>query len=126
MRYNYLFIYLFIFSTCTYIVISFLMMGLGVQVAGGFDIDPQLIEMVSTQSSGWGERGEYENIWYVSLDLIHVLCSLIWTVPEYEDGSGGSLQCKSRKENPQKPTQLSSRSHPRHLVGKRTAQKTPS
>ena len=40
------------------------------------------------------------------------------------------IQCKymgkSRKENPQKPTQLSSRSHPRHLVGKRTAQKTPS
>ena len=34
--------------------------------------------------------------------------------------------CISRKENPQKPTQLSSRSHPRHLVGKRTAQKTPS
>ena len=33
---------------------------------------------------------------------------------------------KSKKENPQKPTQLSSRSHPRHLVGKRTAQKTPS
>ena len=29
---------------------------------------------------------------------------------------------KSRKENPQKLTQLSSRSHPRHLVG-RTAQK---
>ena len=28
-----------------------------------------------------------------------------------------------RKENPQKPTQLSPRSHPRHLVGKRTAQK---
>ena len=36
------------------------------------------------------------------------------------------LHSKSRKENPQKPTQLSSRSHPRHLVGKRTAQKTPS
>ena len=33
---------------------------------------------------------------------------------------------ESRKENPQKPTQLSSRSHPRHLVGKKTAQKTPS
>ena len=32
-------------------------------------------------------------------------------------------ECKSRKENPQKLTQLSSRSHPRHLVGKRTAQK---
>ena len=30
---------------------------------------------------------------------------------------------KSRKENPQKLTQLSSRSPPRHLVGKRTAQK---
>ena len=30
---------------------------------------------------------------------------------------------KSRKENPQKLTQLSSRSHPRHLVGKRAAQK---
>ena len=30
---------------------------------------------------------------------------------------------KSRKENPQKLTQLSSRSHPRHPVGKRTAQK---
>ena len=29
----------------------------------------------------------------------------------------------SRKENPQKLTQLSSRSHSRHLVGKRTAQK---
>ena len=30
---------------------------------------------------------------------------------------------RSRKETPQKLTQLSSRSHPRHLVGKRTAQK---
>ena len=34
-----------------------------------------------------------------------------------------SLVFKSRKENPQKLTQLSSRSHPRHLVGKRAAQK---
>ena len=33
------------------------------------------------------------------------------------------LSSKSRKEKPQKLTQLSSRSHPRHLVGKRTAQK---
>ena len=33
------------------------------------------------------------------------------------------LEDKSRKETPQKLTQLSSRSHPRHLVGKRTAQK---
>ena len=30
---------------------------------------------------------------------------------------------KSRKGTPQKLTQLGSRSHPRHLVGKRTAQK---
>ena len=30
---------------------------------------------------------------------------------------------RSRKENPQKMTQFSSRSHPRHLVRKRTAQK---
>ena len=30
---------------------------------------------------------------------------------------------RSRKENPQKLTQLSSKSHPRHLVRKRTAQK---
>ena len=34
-----------------------------------------------------------------------------------------TMSMKSRKENPQKLTQLSSRSHPRHLVGKRTAQK---
>ena len=34
-----------------------------------------------------------------------------------------ALICKSRKENPQTLTQLSSRSHPRHLVGKKTAQK---
>ena len=33
------------------------------------------------------------------------------------------FDCKSRKENPQKLTQLRSRSHPRHPVGKRTAQK---
>ena len=31
--------------------------------------------------------------------------------------------CKSRYENPQKLTQLGPRSHPRTLVGKRTAQK---
>ena len=34
-----------------------------------------------------------------------------------------SENSKSKKENPQKLTQLSSRSHPRHLVGKRTTQK---
>ena len=44
-------------------------------------------------------------------DALHLLC--------IEKGE----KCKSRKETPQKLTQLSSRSHPRHLVGKRTAQK---
>ena len=35
--------------------------------------------------------------------------------------SNNSLE--GRKENPQKPTQLSSRSHPRHLVGKKDSTK---
>ena len=38
-------------------------------------------------------------------------------------GGKSAFQRKSRKVNPQKLTQLSLRSHPRHLVGKRTAQK---
>ena len=46
---------------------------------------------------------------------------------EYETNMFSSLPIhsisKSRKKTPQKLTQLSSRSHPRHLVGKRTAQK---
>ena len=36
---------------------------------------------------------------------------------------GSLFISESRKKYPQKRTQLSSRSHPRHLVGKRTAQK---
>ena len=41
-----------------------------------------------------------------------------------EDNQSDVIEAfKSRKETPQKLTQLSSRSHPRHLVGKRTAQK---
>ena len=39
------------------------------------------------------------------------------------DFNCGARTFKGMKENPQKLTQLSSRSHPRHLVGKRTAQK---
>ena len=39
------------------------------------------------------------------------------------DCVGPLPKAKSRYENPQKLTQLSQRSHPRHLVGKRTAQK---
>ena len=54
--------------------------------------------------------------------------SFLLTVSQLHQDDGmhimkGCVQWKSRKENPQKLTQLSSRSHPRHLVGKRTAQK---
>ena len=51
---------------------------------------------------------------------------LVKDLTSEKQGRSSTIQDKSRKENPQKPTQLSSRSHPRHLVGKRTAQKTPS
>ena len=44
-------------------------------------------------------------------------------IPAFDFFSYYLKYSKSRKENPQKLTQLSSRSHPRHLVGKRTAQK---
>ena len=44
-------------------------------------------------------------------------------VLDYREPSSSFTGSKSRKENPQKLTQLSSRSHPRHLVGKRTAKK---
>ena len=46
-----------------------------------------------------------------------MICSLMGHYAEAQ------YLCKGRKENPQKLTQLSSRSHPRHLVGKKTAQK---
>ena len=67
-------------------------------------------------------------------DVLHEILNLIESVSEgFPSYSCQSIVItiamtiiKSRKENPQKPTQLSSRSHPRHLVGKRTAQKTPS
>ena len=56
---------------------------------------------------------------FVNINILYVIMQLILL--------SGDLCCKhvlkSRKENPQKLTQLSSRSHPRHLVGKRTAQK---
>ena len=50
-----------------------------------------------------------------------------WTALDFASTSMAEnrsrLQGQSRKENPQKLTQLSSRSHQRHLVGKRTARK---
>ena len=51
-------------------------------------------------------------------DVLKSLNSIMWTIVVLYH-----KMLKSRKENPQKLTQLSSRSHPRHLVGKRTAQK---
>ena len=50
-----------------------------------------------------------------------------WNIPTSQICSCRLLieycQSKSRKENPQKLTQLSTRSHPRHLVGKGITQK---
>ena len=43
--------------------------------------------------------------------------------PFFRSQFTSTLAFKSRKENPQKLTQFSPRSHPRHLVGKGTAQK---
>ena len=65
------------------------------------------------------------------LSIAHVNPSYLENSYIHFDKIKGDLQLhlynfdewKSRKENPQKLTQLSSRSHPRHLVGKRTAQK---
>ena len=48
---------------------------------------------------------------------------ILQTALKFTGHSPSFLLCKNRKENPQKLTQLSSRSHPRHLVGKKTAQK---
>ena len=58
-----------------------------------------------------------------------VFCVLSLETSHWGDSNVISFSIKmnfilqSRKENPQKLTQLSSRSQPRHLVGKRTAQK---
>ena len=56
--------------------------------------------------------------------FIRCMGTEVLSVIFYTVGNNFSLLLfyKSRKENPQKLTQLSSRSHPRHLVGKRTAQ----
>ena len=53
-----------------------------------------------------------------SIDLIPKITMAIYISAIYS-----MTNIKSRKENPQKLTQLSSRSHPKHLVGKRTVQK---
>ena len=55
-------------------------------------------------------------------EILNLFESVSEGFPSYSSNEGEKIN-KSRKENPQKLTQLSSRSHPRHLVGKRTAQK---
>ena len=57
-------------------------------------------------------------------DLFSFCYERDFMLPLSEDNQSGVIEAfKSRKQTPQKLTQLSSRSHPRHLVGKRTAQK---
>ena len=58
-----------------------------------------------------------------SLHLVNQTNSTVWLLGDFNLPKVDWEHLKSRKENPQKLTQLSSRSHPRHLVGKRTAQK---
>ena len=53
----------------------------------------------------------------------HFYFNYLFIIPKYMHKYRIYGPDKSRKENPQKLTQLSSRSHPRHLVGKMTAQK---
>ena len=69
--------------------------------------------MYSLESPRWGDSNENTQYTFMlkKIEKVSLLCLLTW------------LFNKSRKENPQKPTQPSPRSHPRHLVGKRTAQK---
>ena len=68
-----------------------------------------------------------KGIEFIDLHSIFKDRSVTISIPSYLKNSEPSIICykynKSRKENPQKLTQLSSRSHPRHLVGKRTVQK---
>ena len=52
-----------------------------------------------------------------------VVFTFLYHLCKRSDDKRCVILCKSRKENPQKLTHLSSRSYPRHLVGKRTAQK---
>ena len=81
-------------------------------------------------------------MWYLVKSVLHVICfifssnsslknvirdnfSAIYILCHKKCYFLSLLQttCKSRKATPQKLTQLSSRSHPRHLVGLRRAQK---
>ena len=64
---------------------------------------------------------------YLCVNILQIWAKCTFTGPKYHHlvriSRYREVNRKSRKENPQKLTQLSSRSYPRHLVGKRTAQK---
>ena len=55
--------------------------------------------------------------------LIFIMSLSLLQTFKYQISTISKRNSKSRKENPQKLTQLSSRSHPRHPAVKRTAQK---
>ena len=79
--------------------------------------------MTSQNGHGW-ESCDILNVYsdrpYKKID--HYFFKTQWIFMIHCHFCSNSLY-KRWKENPQKRTQLSSRSHPRHLVGKRTAQK---
>ena len=52
-----------------------------------------------------------------------VVSSLPYSDEKIKQIRNATMNDKSRKETPQKLTQLSSRSHPRHLVGKKDSTK---
>ena len=64
-----------------------------------------------------------KNIYRKDQKLRSAFSLVIGLIRVYTVAIPSAHYCKSRKENPQKLTQLSPRSHPRHLVGKKTAQK---
>ena len=56
-------------------------------------------------------------------DYDKYLSALLFAIREVPQESLWLSPFESRKENPQNLTQLSSRSHPRHLVGKKDSRK---
>ena len=77
---------------------------------GGYNIQTQIIMFVDKIRVGWMDFTSFEKVFqsYQADWRIILKCYIQW---------------KSSEENPQKLTQLSPRSHPRRLEGKRTARK---
>ena len=90
-----------------------------------------------TRCLGWDLGLNWLSFWGISYLLLPENTPFITRSLSISESKENTLLClgsaveisivsKSRLEIPQKLTQLSPRSHPRHLVGKRTTQKTPS